>query len=272
MKLALLPICVLAGTLLAQQPSTEIPADAVVAVLNGRKYTADEIRRLVAGTPPQAQAVFARDPKAFLRDHASLLMLVSYAEQNSLEKTSPYRETLEFYRLYVLSNAAINHKRTSIEVSPEEQKAWFVAHEADFREARVRMIYLPFSDLKSEGEAKTKADGIVKRARAGEDFVKLAKQNSEDSTAAGGDFTVRPTSSQPPAQMKTILLSAKGGTITDPLRHDNGYYVFRVENVEVLPYDKVRDDIYKEIQNVRFREWQQKTQAQSSVKVENEAF
>lgn len=286
----------LSGSLLAQQPgqvppagaqnppsvmrrdpaktpsAAEVAPDTIVATINGKPYTAEQIRRIVAGTPPQAQALFAKDPRAFLREHASLLTLVAYAEQNKLDKTSPYVEMLEFYRMFVLSNAAVNHKRIGIEVTPEEQRSYYTSHQAEYREARVRMIYFPFSDSKSEAEAKTKAAAVTKRASAGEDFVKLAKESSPDPTGAGADFTVRPGSSQPPDHMKQVLLTAKEGTVTEPLRHDNGYYVFRVEAQSVLPYEKVRDDIYKEIQNDRFRDWQQKTQAQASVKVENEAF
>lgn len=260
-KLWILPL--LTSLALAQAPATaEVPPDTVVAVLNGRKFTAEEIRRVVAGTPPQARAVFSRDPKAFLRDHAALLSLVEYADKNQLDKLSPHRETLEFYRLFVLSNAAINHKRGTLEVTPEEHRAYYDKHQAEFREARVRMIYFPFTDLKTEKEARGKADAVVKQAYSGADFVKLA----------GEEFAVRMTSAQPPESMRKVILSAPAGTITQPLRHDNGFYVFRVASSEVLPWEKVRDEIYKEIQNTKFREWQQGLQSQVSVKIENEAF
>jgi parvulin-like peptidyl-prolyl isomerase len=102
--------------------------------------------------------------------------------------------------------------------------------------------------------------------------VKLAKEDSEDATGAGAEFIVKPDSAQPPPQMKSVLLQSKAGTVTDPLRHDNGYYVFRVESMDVLPYETVKDEIYNKIQDQHFREWQVRTQQQVSVQIQNEAF
>jgi hypothetical protein len=72
--------------------------------------------------------------------------------------------------------------------------------------------------------------------------------------------------------MRKVILNLPVKSITDPLRHDNGYYVFLVESASVIPYEQVRDDIYKEIQNARFQESQEKTRSQVTVQFENEAF
>jgi len=266
-----LAVALLAVSAFAQQTAT-VTGDTVVATLNGRKYIADEVRALVAGSPQQVQTYFKQNPKQFLKEHAFYLILLQYAEKNGLEKQSPYKEALEFQRMFILTNAAMNHRMASIDVSPEDQKKFYAENQVQFKEARVRMIYVPFTDSASEEQAKTKAAALTKRARSGEDFVKLAKESSEDSAGAGGDFTVRANSSQPPEHMRKVLLNLKAGDISDPLRHDNGYYVFRVESADVLPFDKVRDEIYKQIQNARFNDWQQQGRSQATVQFDNEAF
>ena len=262
----------LASYCFAQQAAAPLTGDTVVVTLNGRKFTADQVRALVAGAPQQVQTYFKQNPKQFLREHAFYLVLMEYAEKNGLDKTSPFKEAIEFQRMFILTNAALNHRIASIEVTPEEQKAYYASNEAQYKEARVRMIYIPFTDPATEEAAKAKAAAIAKRARDGEDFVKIAKETSGDPTGAGGEFTVRSSSSQPPEHMRKVLLNLKTGNISDPLRHDNGYYVFRVEASDVLPFDKVRDEIYKQIQNARFAEWQQQGRAQTSVQFDNEAF
>ena len=262
----------LASYCFAQQPAASLTGDTVVVTLNGRKFTADQVRALVAGAPQQVQTYFKQNPKQFLREHAFYLFLMEYAEKNGLDKTSPFKEAIEFQRMFILTNAALNHRIAGIKVTPEEQKAYYAANEAQYKEARVRMIYIPFTDPATEEAAKTKAAAIAKRVHDGEDFVKIAKETSEDPTGAGGEFTVRSSSSQPPEHMRKVLLNLKSGDISDPLRHDNGYYVFRVESSDVLPFDKVRDEIYKQIQNARFAEWQQEGRAQTSVQFDNEAF
>jgi parvulin-like peptidyl-prolyl isomerase len=72
--------------------------------------------------------------------------------------------------------------------------------------------------------------------------------------------------------MKDVLFKMKAGEITEPLRHDNGYYVFRVESAGVLPYESVRDEIYKTIQQARFQQWQAQLRAKTTVQFDNEAF
>jgi parvulin-like peptidyl-prolyl isomerase len=231
---------------------------------------------MVAVLPSQVQMAFKADPKQFMRDHAWYLILQDYALTNKLDQKSPLKEQLEFSRLVLLSQAAYNHASTSFLVTPEEQRKNYEANSETFREAKVRMIYVPFSDLKSEGEAKAKTEAIAQRAKAGEDFGKLVKENSADAQSAenGGDpgFTVRSNSSQPPPAMRQVILSLKEGEVTDALRHDNGYYVFRVESTDVLPFEKVRDDIYKSIQEMRFRDWERKAKSQATVQFDNEVF
>ena len=270
MRIAL--ILILASCCFAQEATAPLTGETVVVTLNGRKFTADQVRALVAGSPQQVQTYFKQNPRQFLREHAYYLVLMEYAEKNGLDKISPYKEALEFQRMFILTNAALNHRISSINVTAEEQKAYYAANEVQYKEARVRMIYVPFSDPSSEETAKAKGAAIAKRARDGEDFVKIAKETSEDTTGAGGEFTVRSSSSQPPEQMRKVLLNLKAGDTSDPLRHDNGYYVFRVESSDVLSFDKVRDEIYKQIQNARFSEWQQQGRSQTSVQFDNEAF
>jgi parvulin-like peptidyl-prolyl isomerase len=117
---------------------------------------------------------------------------------------------------------------------------------------------------------------VVQQARGGVDFVKLVKEYSEDSASKGqnGDMgiPVRNSTTQVPEAMRTAILTLKQGQVSEPIRHENGYYVFRAESTGVLPYEKAKDDIYNELKDVAFSQWEQKTKAQSSVQFENEAF
>lgn len=272
MKRALLTALICGLALLGQ--SADVPPDTVVAVINGKNYTAEEIRNIVAASPvPQAKTMFQRNPTDFLKAQAVLQAYAEVANKVGLEKQSPTKEQLEFYRLYVLSNAALNWERTQISVSPDDQQAWYKNHPDEFKEARVRMIYFPFSDGLSEAAAKSKAESVVKEARSGADFVKLARANAgEDTASAGAEFPVRSESQQPPPEMKKVLMSSTAGTVTDPMRHTNGYYIFRVESVEQLPYDKVKDEVYKKLSDARFRAWQSEVQSKVTVQIKNDAF
>ncbi len=266
-------VLMLSGAAAGFAAETNVPADAVVATINGKKFTAAQITQLLETAPfPQARTLYKKDPTQFLKALGVLMIFSDIALAEGLDKQSPYKEMLEFNRQQLLTQIALDHQRTKYTPTPDEQAAYYKAHEQDFRQAKVRMIYFPFSDEKSEAAAKEKAAKVVGQARLGADFVQLAKANSEDPTGAGADFVVKPDSAQPPPAMKSAILRSKAGTVTDAMRHDNGYYVFRVETVEVLPYAKVKDDIYNKMQDEHFRVWQNQTQQKVNVQIQNEAF
>ena len=75
----LIILLAIAGLALPQESpkkATEITGDTVVATLNGRKFTADQVKALVAGSPQQVQVYFKQNPKQFLREHAFYLLLL----------------------------------------------------------------------------------------------------------------------------------------------------------------------------------------------------
>jgi parvulin-like peptidyl-prolyl isomerase len=265
--------------------SQTVPADAVVATVNGRKITAGEIRAMVAAMPKNVQAAYERDPKQFMREYAWYSRLVAMAEQNGLEKKSPYKEALEFQRMLTLVNAQLNEGNQAVQVRPEQQQAHYEQNKERYKEARAKLIYIPFSatpgdaggkKVLTESEAKAKAEKLVQQARSGADFVKLVKEHSEDPGSAANDgdlgMAVRPTTQQVPEPMRNAILALKPGEISEPIRHENGYYIFLLDSAGVLPYEKVKDEIYKELKEIGFKQWQDKTKSEASVQFENEAF
>ena len=254
----------------------EVEPGAIVATINGKKMTADEVRKMVAGIPAQAQQAFANDPKKFMQEYAWYMNLQAEAEKQALGEKSPYKEILAFNRMLTLVQAKWNHEYLQVNVTPEEQKKFYDEHVDRFRETKAKLIYLPFTGEGGEAEAKAKAEKVAQQARGGVEFVKLVKEYSQDQTSAGqnGDIgmPIRKTTTQIPETMRNAVLALKAGQVSDPVRYENGYYVFRAESVDVLPYEKVKDDIYKELKDVGYKKWMEKTQAQSSVQFENEAF
>jgi parvulin-like peptidyl-prolyl isomerase len=263
-------------SILAAEDKPAVAPDAVVATVNGQKMTADEVRKMVAGLPAQVQNAFTNDPKQFMKEYAWYQIQQASAVKNKLETQSPWKELLAFQRMMTLVQAEWNDAYLRVEVTPEQQQKYYENNKEKYRETRAKLIYIPFTDAVSEADAKAKAQTVAQQARSGADFVKLVKEYSQDSASAGqnGDIgmPVRSSTSQIPEPMRNAILALKAGQVSEPLRHQNGYYVFRAESAGVLPYEKVKDEIYKELKDVGFNEWKEKTKAQSSVQFENEAF
>jgi parvulin-like peptidyl-prolyl isomerase len=263
-------------SILAAEDKPAVAPDAVVATVNGQKMTADEVRKMVAGLPAQVQNAFTNDPKQFMKEYAWYQIQQASAVKNKLETQSPWKELLAFQRMMTLVQAEWNDAYLRVEVTPEQQQKYYENNKEKYRETQAKLIYIPFTDAASEADAKAKAQTVAQQARSGADFVKLVKEYSQDSASAGqnGDIgmPVRSSTSQIPEPMRNAILALKAGQVSEPLRHQNGYYVFRAESAGVLPYEKVKDEIYKELKDVGFNEWKEKTKAQSSVQFENEAF
>jgi hypothetical protein len=56
------------------------------------------------------------------------------------------------------------------------------------------------------------------------------------------------------------------------LRTASGYYLFRLEEMGLQPYEKVSSEIFMEIRQQRFNEWLEKTRKSLNVKIENPDF
>lgn len=252
---------------------------AVVATVDGEKVTAGALRAIIAGVSPQMQQQAMQNPRQLLEQYAIMRRLAREAEEAKLDQQTPIKESLEAARMQILAQAGMGHHIDSLPVSQEEVAAQYESSKQELTQARVKAIYLPFGEPApqadpnepkpmTEAEAKAKAEGLVKEARAGADFIKLVKEHSKDanSVAKDGDFGLIARTAPIPPDAKKAIFGAKAGEITEPVRMPNGYYIFRVEEIVTPPLDQVRDTLIQQVRNTKFGEWIKAQQ--SSVKIE----
>jgi peptidyl-prolyl cis-trans isomerase D len=102
------------------------------------------------------------------------------------------------------------------------------------KEVKARYILVrvpPGADAKQKSDAQTRANRILTEARAGKDFAQLAKQESEDSTAAkGGDVGWVTQEQLPPPLDKTVFGLAKGET-SNVIESSTGFHIVKVEDI-----------------------------------------
>src|SRR6185436_19391969 len=86
----------------------------------------------------------------------------------------------------------------------------------------------------AEERAKAKAQEVIRRAQAGEDFAKLAREMSEDTATApnGGELgLVGPGEMVPPFEQAAFALK-KGEVTSSPVRTTFGYHAIKVLDVQ----------------------------------------
>jgi peptidyl-prolyl cis-trans isomerase C len=260
-----------------------LPPATVVATVDGRQVTAGMLLYFLQAYPQQVQQQALSNPVDFIKNFAVAMRIAREGEQEKLDQQSPYKEQIEAARMQVLYLAEADRKNNSIQISPEDIQKLYDSSEDRYTQAKVKAIYVKFSTepvstadsngnkVLTEDEAKAKIEGLLKQARGGADFGKLAKDNSDDpeSAAKEGDLgAISKAAPGLPEAIKTAIFSAKAGDITEPVRQPNGFYIFRVEETGKKPLDEVREQIEAEIRNARLQAWFKSLQENLNVKME----
>ena len=143
-------------------------------------------------------------------------------------------------------------RELAIKVSDDEVKKFYEENPAEFEEAeRVRASHILISTRdpvtnaelsKEKKDAKHKlAEDLLKRARAGEDFAKLAKDYSEDqgSKDNGGEYPPFPRGKMV-AEFDTAAFALKTNQISEIVVTQFGYHIIKLS--EKMPAGKVPFD------------------------------
>jgi peptidyl-prolyl cis-trans isomerase C len=147
--------------------------------------------------------------------------------------------------------------RSKVTITDEQVKKYYEDHPGDFEEpemVRASHILIMTTDPRtgaSLGEEQLKAkrkqiEDLLKRARAGEDFEKLATQYSEDSGSRekGGVYTF--PRGQMVAPFEAAAFSLKTNQISEVVTTSYGYHIIKLlEKIPAKKYDfaKVSSDI-----------------------------
>jgi len=100
----------------------------------------------------------------------------------------------------------------------------------------------PAADDATKTQIRARIDGILKRAKSGEDFAALAKQNSQDGSAEqGGDLGYFPKEKMVPA-FADVAFALKTGDLSDVVTTQFGVHIIKVTDRKpagTVPLDEV---------------------------------
>jgi len=256
-------------------PMPALPDDAVVAEFDdGEKFTMGDFKRVYAVLSPTQQQLALHDRRQFLHQWAFMRKLARMAVEAKIDQQSPYKDAIEHDRLQILSEAKIADALNQMVVEPAQIVKAYETGKGKYAQVKVKAIYIAVGESLSESQALAKATKLLKAIRAGADFVKLVKENSDDDTSRekNGDFdTIRYTDNIP-ISFRDAVFALKEGEVTEPLQQPNGYYLLRAEEITFRPLSDVRDEIYNELKNSLAKAWLDKTNMETTVTIVNEAF
>jgi peptidyl-prolyl cis-trans isomerase C len=251
----------------------DLPDDTVIAHYpDGTALTMEQFKVLYKVLPPNMQQMALQNRQEFLEEISMLRDLTKIAEKDKLDQESPYKEALAFSRLMVLAQAAMSEANKN--AAPTENAEGEKRYQADrekYKQVRVKMIKVAFTP--NEAAAKAKAEKIVADARRGADFVKLVQQYSDDKATKdkAGDFGVVKLSDNNDA-VRLAVFSLKKGEVSDPVRQQSGFFIFRAEEISYQPFNEVRNDVFGQLQTERYKVWLDGIHEASKLKDVNPAF
>jgi peptidyl-prolyl cis-trans isomerase C len=259
-----------------------LPADTLVAIIDGQKITAGDLQAVLSAFDPPQQQMRLSDPRAFLDNFALLQRLSGMAVKAGLDQKTPLKEQIAYNRLVALAQAQLQEAQRSAGASAEEVRKFYDSNPDLYTKARIKLIYIPFSPnastskdpaakkVLSEPEAKAKAEKLYADLQAGADFVKLVKENSGDPTSAAkdGDYTPIRKADQLPAEIKNAVFALKPAEVARPIRQPNGFYIIRLEGIDTESFASVESKLEGDLRGVRMNDWIQNTQKSIQIKIE----
>jgi peptidyl-prolyl cis-trans isomerase C len=254
----------------------------VVATVAGKDITVADVQKMTSMFSPQDMQQFQQNPQFILSQYFLFVHLAEEGEKLKLSEKSPYKEQFEGMKLQFLRNARLNEENNSYPVSSEMIDAYYKQHSAQYGQAKIKAIYIPFAgqvvptgtdkaaleaaakqalqagqSKRSEADARTLAADIVKQLRGGADFGKLVQQYSEDPTskAVGGDFPPIKAASDYPADLKNAVFALKAGEVSEPIHQPTAFWIVRLEEKGTQPVDELRENIILAIRNEHMNQW-----------------
>lgn len=180
--------------------------------------------------------------------------LEDFLKRNASQFEQPERRRVQY--------VVVSPKALTPRVTAAAAEAYYKGHPAEFEKPRrLKIAHIlvrvpPVGGSEAEDKAKAKAEAAIKRARAGEDFAKLAKEISEDTATAGagGEIGLVARGELVPAFEQAAFALKKGEISPEPVRTPFGYHAIKVLDVQEggkRPLKEVAAQIREKLENER---------------------
>lgn len=200
----------------------------------------------------------------------------AFIEALGNEGLNGYRATI--YRELLADKAEQVAVESRIAVSDEDVRDYYEENKASFkRPKQFKASHLlvkvdPASNKEELAVLKERAEGLLERAKAGEDFYDLAYYNSDDRTKfVGGDLgyfhegrTVK--------EFEEAVLELQVGEVSDLVRTRFGFHIIKLTDLQPptqLSYDdmkvKIRAQLEKKQRDAYYDEWMSNLKGQYQV-------
>lgn len=176
-----------------------------------------------------------------------------------------------------LANSNLQAKfEDDTKISESEMKKYYEENKDDFYTDTVTASHILLKTQDDNGkelsaekkkEAKKKAQEALEKVKSGEDFAQVAKEYSEDSSAANGGELGTFGRGQMVTEFENAAFAMKDGEISDIVETQYGYHIIKVtKRVDKQEsYDEVKDQIKSTLASQKYTEYVEKLKKDSTI-------
>jgi peptidyl-prolyl cis-trans isomerase C len=231
--------------------------DTVLAEFGDVRITQSDYDRTFEYYPEQVQNAIRENPefqKRFLLSMVQLRVISDMAREKGIDKIPAVRTHAEVLVNDLLSKELMKREvLEKITITEEDKRSYYTANSEGYSvpetvRARHILIRVPAdAEEKEKEELKKKAEAVLEKVRSGDDFERLASENSDDSGSKqkGGDvgFFPRGRMVKP---FEDAAFSLKEGEVSGLVETKFGFHIIRVEErkeAQIKPFEEVKEEI-----------------------------
>ncbi len=234
-----------------------VDPNKVVLSIDGENMTAGQFDTMIKAFPPQVQAAATGAQRhAFIEQYVQLKVAAKEAERLNLQAKPDVKMQLAIQHDNVLAGALYQDLLANVKVTDADVQKYYDEHKSEYETAKAHHILIRFKgspvplgkDKKelTEDEALAKAKEVQKRLMAGEDFAKVAKAESDDTSSQSGDLGEF-KHGQMVGAFDTAVFSLPIGKVSDPVKTQFGYHIIRVDSRTTKTLAEAKPDIEKKL-------------------------
>jgi len=230
----------------------------VVAVVNGKKITQEDVDAFVAMSLPGARysLMSAVQKQRVINQLVDRALYLRVAKQEGIEQDPVYQKALQREKENLMLDFWMKKSVESIPVSEREIRAYYRQHSAQFtQEAAASARHILVS---TESEAREIIEDLKRSHNLERRFIELAHARSTGpSKKNGGDLGWFNKDQMVPEFSNAALALNVGEITTTPVKTHFGYHVIYLTDKRPagkIPYEKVRERIIGLLQMQKFQQ------------------
>lgn len=264
----------------------QAPPEPPVLTVGDLKITRAGFEAFLNSLPDRVRLQYTSTPEArkgFALQFAEILALSQEARKRKLDLDEKTATQIRFQTDQLLANALVQHLMSSAPVEEANLKQYYEEHKSEYQQVVARHILIRFQgspvplkpnqkDL-TEQEALAKAQDLKKRLTAGEDFSKLAREESDDagSGAAGGSLGAFGRG-QMVKPFDEAAFSQPVGVLGEPVKSQFGWHLIEVREQKNKSFEEVRTLIEQRRRPETARQIADQIKAKASIKLDEAYF